>query len=83
MRFLIRVDGHLDDHWSAWFADVRITRNGDGTSTLTASGADQARLHGLLAGLGDVGIPLLEVRAVQTSVSEPVPEADRGDRTEP
>jgi RimJ/RimL family protein N-acetyltransferase len=57
----VRVDGHLDDHWSTWFGDLTIEHNDDGTSTLTAAAADQAQLHGLLSGLRDVGAPLLSV----------------------
>lgn len=29
--YAIRVDGHLDDHWSDWFGGLTITRNSDGT----------------------------------------------------
>jgi hypothetical protein len=58
----IVVDGHLDDHWSEWLAGLVITRNRDGTSTLAGPVADQAQLHGVLAGLRDMGATLLEVR---------------------
>jgi RimJ/RimL family protein N-acetyltransferase len=58
----IRVDGHLDDHWSDWLA-LAITLNQDGTSTLRGPVADQAQLHGVLAGLRDIGAILLELRS--------------------
>ncbi len=57
----IRVDGHLDDHWSDRLG-LTITRNGDGTSSLWGPIADQAQLHGVLAGLRDIGATLLELR---------------------
>lgn len=60
--YTIRVGGHLDDHWSGWFGGLTITRHGDGTSTLTGPFADQAQLHGALAGLRDIGATLLELR---------------------
>jgi RimJ/RimL family protein N-acetyltransferase len=60
--YAIRVDGHLDDHWSAWLGELDLTRNHDGTTTVTASVADQAQLHGVLAGLRDIGAVLTEVR---------------------
>jgi shikimate kinase len=60
--FAIRVDGHLDDHWASRLGELVITRNGDGTSTLTGQIADQAQLYGVLAGLRDIGAALLEVR---------------------
>lgn len=58
----IVVEGHLDDHWSERLAGLAITRNHDGTSTLAGPVADQAQLHGVLAGLRDMGATLLEIR---------------------
>jgi hypothetical protein len=58
------VGGHLDDHWSDRLAGLAITRDDDGTSTLTGTLADQAQLHGVLAGIRDIGVPLLEVRSL-------------------
>jgi RimJ/RimL family protein N-acetyltransferase len=60
----LRVRGHLDDRLGHWLGDLTVVRNDDGTSMITASGADQARLHGLLAGLRDLGVPLLSLRPV-------------------
>lgn len=60
--YAIRVDGHLDDHWSAWLGELDLTRNDDGSTTITAAVADQAQLHGLLAGLRDIGAVLTELR---------------------
>jgi RimJ/RimL family protein N-acetyltransferase len=60
--YVIRVDGHLDDHWSAWLGDLDMTRHDDGTTTVTVAVADQAQLHGVLAGLRDIGAVLTEIR---------------------
>jgi hypothetical protein len=60
--YAIRVDGQLDDHWSGRLGDLTIARNGDGTSTLTGAVPDQAGLHGVLAGLRDIGATLLDLR---------------------
>jgi hypothetical protein len=60
--YAIRVDGHLDDHWSAWLGALDISRNEDGSTTITVSVADQAQLHGVLAGLRDIGAVLAELR---------------------
>ncbi|HEU4568398.1 MAG TPA: hypothetical protein VFR99_10220 [Marmoricola sp.] len=60
--YSIRVDGHLDDHWSLLLGGLTINREDDGTSTLTGVIADQAQLHGVLAVIRDIGAPLLEVR---------------------
>lgn len=61
--YVIRVDGHLDDHWSSLFDGLTIARDDDGTTTLTCSITDQAQLHGVLAALRDIGATLLEVHA--------------------
>jgi hypothetical protein len=58
----IRVDGHLDDHWSAWFGELDMTRGADGSTTITVAIADQAQLHGVLAGLRDIGAVITELR---------------------
>jgi hypothetical protein len=71
--YAIRVDGHLDDHWSAWLGELgelEITRHDDGTTTITVSVADQAQLHGVLAGLRDIGAVLTELRT--TGVPPPI-----------
>ena len=60
--YAIRVDGHLDDHWSAWLGDLDITRDDNGTTTITVSVVDQAQLHGVLAGLRDIGAVITELR---------------------
>lgn len=61
--YLIRVEGHLDDHWSAWLGELDMTLDDDGTTTVIVSVADQAQLHGVLAGIRDMGVVLIEVRA--------------------
>jgi hypothetical protein len=60
-RYEVRVLGHLDDHWSAWFGELAVARHEDGTSTLTGPVVDQAELHGILARLRDIGVTLLSV----------------------
>lgn len=60
--YTILVDGHLDDHWSDWLGELDMTREPDGTTTITASIADQAQLHGVLAGLRDIGAVITELR---------------------
>jgi hypothetical protein len=73
--YAIRVDGHLDDHWSARFGGLTITRNGDGTTTLAGPVADQAQLHGALAGLRDIGATLLGLCATDATEPPPPPPA--------
>jgi RimJ/RimL family protein N-acetyltransferase len=75
-----RVDGHLDDHWSAWLDGLTLARQEDGTTTLAGPMADQAQLHGLLARLRDMGTTLVSLRALRDGVpmdSVPVNQAAR------
>ena len=60
-RYDIRIEGHLDEHWSAWFGGLAVTPADDGTTTLSGVVADQAELHGLLAKIRDLGAHLLSV----------------------
>lgn len=75
--YVIRVDGHLDDHWSAWLDALDLTRHDDGTTTITVSVADQAQLHGVLAGVRDIGAVLTELRPTGTPAPVPRSVLDR------
>ncbi len=57
----IRLKGHLDDRWTAWFDGLTITLEANGDTRLTGPVADQAALHGLLRKVRDLGLPLLSV----------------------
>lgn len=60
-RYVLRVGGHLDGHWSTWFGDLTLTHEDDGTTRLSGPVADQAELHGLLTKIRDLGVVLLSV----------------------
>jgi hypothetical protein len=57
----IRVAGRLDPTWSAWFADFALTPGPGDTTTLRGTITDQSELHGLLARIRDLGLPLISV----------------------
>jgi hypothetical protein len=63
--YRLRVEGHLDDHWSSWFGRFTITRETDGTTTITGRVVDQAELHGLLVKVRDLGVTLVSVTLVE------------------
>ena len=65
-RYELRIDGHLDEHWSAWFGGLVLTHADDGTTTLRGPVTDQAELHGLLAKVRDLGATLLSVKTIDT-----------------
>ena len=59
--YRIRVRGHLDDRWSDWLGGLAVLRRDDGTTVLVGPVVDQAALHGVLARIRDLGLPLLSV----------------------
>ena len=63
MRYQIRIQGHLDGAWAAWFDGLAITHEAGGTTLLAGELADQAALHGALAKVRDLGLSLLAVTA--------------------
>ena len=66
----IKVKGHLNERWSLWFEGMSVTTsfNEDGTPVITFTGpmVDQAALHGVLARIRDINMPLISVNRVQT-----------------
>ena len=64
MRYEIRVDGILDECWSDWFDGMQVTSQPDGMTTIAGPVTDQAALHGLLAKVRDLGLPLISVHRV-------------------
>ena len=64
-RYEIRVKGHLDSRWAAWFDGMTLSHDGDGTTCIHGLVVDQAALHGLLAKVRDIGLPLISVTQVE------------------
>jgi hypothetical protein len=60
----IRISGHLDARWLAWFDGLTLTHDRDGTSVIRGVLVDQAALHGVLQKLRDTGLPLISVTHV-------------------
>ena len=69
--YRLRVDGHLDDHWSPWFGDLTLTHEDDGTTSLSGVVSDQAELHGLLMKIRDLGVTLISVEVIDPSHKPP------------
>ena len=63
----LRIDGHLDEHWSTWFGGLTLIHADDGTTTLRGPVIDQADLHGLLAKVRDLGLTLLSVNSTDAN----------------
>jgi len=66
VQYEIRVKGHLDSRWEAWFDGLSLTRADDGTTVIRGPIVDQAALHGLLQKLRDIGVPLISLTQLTT-----------------
>jgi hypothetical protein len=60
--YRITVQGLLDQSWADWFDGLAVIPQTNGETLLSGRIADQAALHGLLARIRDLGLPLLSVR---------------------
>jgi hypothetical protein len=63
-RYEIRLQGHLEARWAAWFDGLSLTHESDGTTVIRGPVVDQAALHGLLQKVRDLGLPLITVMQV-------------------
>ena len=90
--YQIVVKGHLDEELSYWFEGLTIEPDfgEDGTpiTTFTVQIADQAALHGVLAKIRDLNLPLISVypagaaRQVEPDPDEPSSEEESQARSE-
>ena len=62
----IRVKGHLDQHWSAWFDGMSITNVENGETIISGSLPDQAALHSLLVKVYNLNLTLISVSRIET-----------------
>ncbi len=70
-RYEIRVKGHLDPRWAAWFDGMSLINESDGISVIRGPVRDQAALHGLLQKLRDLNLPLPLVSVTQVEPDLP------------
>jgi len=62
----IRVKGHLDQRWSAWFDGMTITNEANGDAIISGPLVDQAALHSLLIKVYNLNLTLISVLHVET-----------------
>ncbi len=62
----IRVKGHLDQHWSAWFDGLTVTNEANGDTVLSGPVVDQAALHSLLIKIHNLNLTLISVLRIET-----------------
>lgn len=78
-RYEIRLKGHLDVRWTAWFDGLTVSHEHDGSTLIQGPIIDQAALHGVLRKVRDLGLPLLSVMQVDP---EPANELDVHENTD-
>jgi hypothetical protein len=61
----IRLKGQIDKRWAAWFDGLTVTNTEDGETVLVGPVIDQTALHGLLAKVRDLNLPLLSVKHIE------------------
>jgi len=57
----IRMQGRISERWSGWFEGMTLVHEDDGTTVIRCPDLDQSALHGLLAKVRDLGLPLISV----------------------
>ena len=65
-KYQIKVKGTLDPRWRAWFDDFDIEPQPNDETLLSGTVADQAALHGLLAKIRDLYLPLILVKKLDS-----------------
>ena len=73
----IRVRGVLNQRWSDWFDGFQIDNQMHDT-VLVGPVIDQAELHGLLAKIRDLGLPIISVERVNSSRSDTLNDQEAG-----
>ena len=63
----IRIAGHLDARWSAWFEGLQMRHLPDGSTEVSGPVVDQAALYGLMNRARDLGLTLLTVSVIPDS----------------
>ena len=66
----IRVKGHLSDQWADWFGGLEIENQQGGEAVLSGTLPDQAALYGVLKRMCNLGLALISLNCVGSSLDE-------------
>ncbi len=80
--YQIRLKGHLGPQWAAYFDGFALTNSENGEALLTGMITDQAALHGVLAKIRDLGLPLLSVNRLASGEASEDADSKSGSQEE-
>ena len=70
--YQIKMQGKLDESWSAWFDGLTVTfesrNDGSSITILTGPVVDQAALRGILFRIWDLNLTLISVTQIETDL---------------
>lgn len=70
-RYRIELQSVLNSNWADWLGNLEITNTATGNTVLVGEVVDQSALHGLLARIRDLGVPIVSIqRLPATTESE-------------
>lgn len=70
-RYIIRVAAHLGDELARWFAPLDVVNEPGGQAIIRGNLADQAALHGVLAKIRDLNLPLIALQQIDEAAAPP------------
>ena len=70
LLYQIRIVGQLDEEWTDWFSGFSVSYEGKKFTKLTGPVIDQAALFGLLKKIRDLGLQLISVNRIESSISD-------------
>ena len=83
-EYVIMIRNHLDDEKSYWFEGLTMTigfdDDGRPITTLTGHLSDQAALHGVLAKIRDMNLPLISVSKLEPGAQDETQSGKPGGR---
>ena len=71
----IKIKGLLDEHWNQWFEGMTLKSVENGESgqmctLITGPISDQPALHGLLAKIRDLNLPLISIYGINSETNK-------------
>jgi hypothetical protein len=76
--YQIELSGHLEQCWSDWFSGLTIVPQAGNKTLLVGTVTDQGALHGMLAKIRDLGLPLLSIQRLATAPTSTAAEGSPG-----